>query len=288
MRISMLIAALLLVGACGRKKDSDATPAPDPDPVSSNKTPPPPPAPPPGTIEVFVDSDSVAKIAPDAVAKWPRLDGLLPKNAQRLGTWEVVSIKGKDKPLELKTPSAQYPELVPVIFPSGGGSAFGLFDPVDLAKHGAPKVRVDNVSEIRIAVSKEQRGGDHQGGTGAGEDPTKLVLEIKTPTGEKKFTGPELLSLSRESQPGKDDTKGWRLTAILQAVGIKKFEKLILKDANGTTLPLDRTDYDDINVVPFIKLNKQGTLRFRVVKKVGEGWQTGADLRDLTGIEQVK
>lgn len=284
MRTLMLV-ALLLAGACEHKKDS----APTPDPVGSNKAPPPPaPTAAPGTIEVFVDSDSVAKVAPDAVAKWPRLDGLLPKNAQRLGQWELVTIKGKDKSQEIKTPSAQYPELVPVIFPSGGGSAFGMFDPVDLAKHGEPKIRVDNVSEIRVAVSKEQRGGDHQGGTGAGEDPMKLVIDIKTPTGQKKFTGAELLALPRETQPGKDDTKGWRLTAILKAVGITKFEKLVLRDAGGTTLPLEKADFDDINVVPFIKLNKQGTLRFRVTKKVGEGWQMGADLRDLTGIEQVK
>jgi len=56
-------------------------------------------------------------------------------------------------------------------------------------------------------------------------------------------------------------------------------------DENGIVwLLLDKKDLDD-NTIPFIKLNKQGSLRFRVLKKAGEGWNTSGDLRGLTVIE---
>jgi hypothetical protein len=35
---------------------------------------------------------------------------------------------------------------------------------------------------------------------------------------------------------------------------------------------------------PFIKLNKQGQLRFRMFVKKGAGWESGADLRSLATI----
>ncbi|HEU4727620.1 MAG TPA: hypothetical protein VFT22_07020, partial [Kofleriaceae bacterium] len=59
---------------------------------------------------------------------------------------------------------------------------------------------------------------------------------------------------------------------------------LVLTGEGGTSLTLDRKDLDG-GTVPFIKLNKQGTLRFRVLKKAGEGWNTAGDLRALSAIE---
>ena len=40
--------------------------------------------------------------------------------------------------------------------------------------------------------------------------------------------------------------------------------------------------------MPFVKLNRQGTLRFIVFKKSGDTWTRGGDLRELTRIQVVK
>ena len=241
-----------------------------------------------GVVEVFVNDASIAKVTPDQIAKWPRLDPLLPEESRRLGTWATVRITGA-KNEEVKRPSSNYPDMVPALFPGPGGKpAFGMFDPVEHAKKGKPGLQADEVREIRIKVSTEGRMGDHQGGTGDGTDPSKLVIAIKTPAGESKLTGAQILALPRESQPGNEDTKGWRLAQLLEAAGIKKFEKLVLFDASGgTSIILERKELD-AKTVPFIKLNKQGSLRVRVLKQGGTGWQSAGELRSLGTIQVAK
>jgi hypothetical protein len=110
------------------------------------------------------------------------------------------------------------------------------------------------------------------------------VVTVKSPAGTTRLTGDQLLGLPREAQPGNPDQKGWRLQALLDAAGVKTYDHLVLSDAAGTNLTLDRKDVD-AGAVPFIKLNKQGALRLRVLKKAGEGWNPAGDLRGLVAIE---
>jgi hypothetical protein len=241
----------------------------------------------PGTVEVFVNDESVAKVSPEQIAKWPRVDTLVPEASRRLGTWATVTIAGA-KTDEVKRPSANYPDMVPALFPGADGKpAFGMFDPVEHAKKGKAAFQADAIRELRIKVATEGRSGDHQGGTGEGTDPSKIVVAIKTPAGESKLTGEQILALPRESQPGHEDTKGWRLAQLLEAAGIKKFEQLMLPDATGTSVILERKELD-AKTVPFIKLNKQGSLRLRVLKQGGTGWQSAGELRSLTAIQVMK
>jgi hypothetical protein len=235
-------------------------------------------------VEIFIDDKPVAKVKKGDLEKWPHLTSLLPEDARRLGTWNSVAIRGKDK-ADLTRPAATYPDKVAALYLKNGSPTFGMFDAVELAKKGEPAMRADGVKEIRLILSKEGRGGDHQGGAGGVDDPSKLVITIKEAKHpDIAFTGDKLLAMPREPQPGRDDTKGWRLTEILKAAGVKKWDKLVLGDASGTTIVLDKSDFDDKTVVPFVKLNKSNSLRLRVVKKVGDGWQNGADLRALTSI----
>lgn len=236
-------------------------------------------------LEIFVNDKSVATVTREQLAGWPRLDTLLPPEARRLGTWDTVSLdSGKPKPVELTHPSMSYPDMVPAVYvDAAGGIAFGMFDPVELAKKGNAALREDNVKAIRIKLAEGGGGGQHQD-TGAGvTDPSQLVLTIITAAGTTKFTGDKLLALPRETTPGNADQKGWKLTAVLEAAGVKTFKRLILTDVSGTNLTLDRADISDTSV-PFLKLNKQSALRFRVYKKTGEAWQPGADLRALASI----
>jgi hypothetical protein len=238
------------------------------------------------TVEIFVDDKPVAKLAVKDLAAWPRLDSLIPQEARRLGTWQAIDFKTDGAPTKLEKPAQNHPDKIPVVFQSlDGKAAFGMFDAVEYAKKGEAGYRVEAVREVRLALSKMERGGEHQGGGGEGADITKLVLEIVTKDGKKQLTGPEILKLPREPQPGSEDTKGWRVTQFLEAVGVTKYDSIVLVDASGATVPLTKKELDPATNNPFVKLNKSGVLRFRHFTKQGAGWAPGADLRGLTKIE---
>jgi hypothetical protein len=241
-------------------------------------------------LAIFVDDVQVGALADEQIKLWPRLDTLVPVASRRLGTWDKIILKGGGpSPVTLEKPSAAYPELVPAIFPGDGGKAsFGMFDPVELAKKGQPSLRENLVTEIRVVLAKGTGRGENEHGEGGGGDPAQLKVTIKTKDGEKTLEGPKLLELPREAPPGDADGKGWKLSAILASQGITKYERLLLTDAKGTNLTLEKQDVDEKVAVPFVKLNRQGTLRFRVYRKQGETWQPNSDLRGLVRIEVLK
>lgn len=240
----------------------------------------------PGGIELFVNDLTIGSVQPSLIATWPRLDSLVPGDARKLGTWELVTLQGvKPRPTELAHPSNNFPDMVPAVFPGDGGApAFGMFDAVELARKGKPAMREDHITAIRIKVAQGGNRGQNDDGGGGAADPTKLVIAVKTPSGTSSLTGEQLLALPREGTPGNPDQKGWRLAALLDAAGVKSFAHLVLSDASGNNLTLDKADLSDTSV-PFIKLNKQGMLRLKVYKKAGDGWNAGGDLRGLNAIE---
>jgi hypothetical protein len=235
---------------------------------------------------IFVDDAQVATVSAAQLASWPRVDTLVPDTARKLGTWELVVLDSdKPKPAEVPHPSGSFPDMVPALFPGdGGGVAFGMFDTVELAKKGKPAMREDHLKSIHIKLAQGGSHGQNDDQGGGNADPTKLVITVKTPTGTTTLTGEKLLALPREPSPNNPDQKGWRLQTLLDAAGVKKIKQLVLSDASGTNLTLDKKDLD-ANTVPFIKLNKSGALRFRVMKKQGDGWNPAGDLRSLIAIE---
>ena len=241
------------------------------------------------SVEIFVDDKPVGKLAMDKVNLWPRLDTLVPVSARRLGTWQTITLEGA-KTTDVQQPSSTYPQFVPAVFPGEGGEpAFGMFDPVELAKHGNPALRADAITEIRVKLAEGSERGQNDHGAGGGGDPTKLELHIKSAAGEHVIKGTQLLELPREPQPGEmSDTKGWTLAKLLAHAGVKKYERLRLTGESGTNLTLEKQDLDPKTSIPFIKLNRQGQLRFRVFKKEGDAWQAAQDLRGLAGVEVLK
>lgn len=288
MRTSLCCLAIAVVlGAAGCDRDNGKPPAPAPGSGSAPGVSARPPA--PAGVELFVNDVAVGTVQPSLLASWPRLDTLVPGDARRLGTWEAVSLQGAGpKPTELPHPSTVYPDLVPALFPGdaagGGDVSFGMFDPVELARKGKPALREDHVKAIRIKLAQNSGRGQNDDGGGGGGDPTKLVVEVTTAAGKTQLTGPQILALPREAMPGNPDQKGWRLSALLDAAGVKRYQRLVLRDTSGANLTLDRKDVSDASV-PFIKLNKQGALRFRVMKKAGDGWNASGDLRGLVSID---
>ena len=280
-RLCSFVLATAVIAGCGRDKPA---PPPPPTPVAS----------PAGSataaatagVELFINDVSIGTVLPAQIAAWPRLDSLVPGDARKLGTWEVVTLQGdKPRPTEIAHPSGAYPDTVPAVFPGdGGGVAFGMFDPVELARKGKPAVREDHVTAIRIKLAQGGSRGQNDDGGGGGGDPTKLVVTVKTPAGTTMLTGDKILALPREPMPGNADQQGWRLSTLLTAAGVTTYQHLVLHDAGGMNLTLERKDLD-AKTVPFVKLNKSGLLRLRVLKQVGDGWNPAGDLRGLVAIE---
>jgi hypothetical protein len=275
----MLLVAALAVAGCKSSADKPAATKAGSGSVA---------APTGKVVQIFVNEEVITTLTLDQLKAWPRLDTLVPVEARRLGTWQAIELVGA-KPVTVKQPSSTYPDLVPAVFPGDSGPAFGMFDPVELAKKGKPVLREDGVTEIRISTAVGTGRGENEHGDGGGGDPTKLELQIKTKAGNKVLTGEKLIAIPREAPPGDVDTHaGWRLLAILEQQGVKAPKRLLLTDAKGTNLTLEAQDLDPKAAVPFLKLNRQGTIRFRVFRKQGDTWQTGSDLRGLTTIEVIE
>jgi hypothetical protein len=284
--LALATVATAALGGCRDKQAPPAQSAAGSAAAPAAGAPAAPGAPAAGGVELFVNDLSIGSVQPGLIASWPRLDALVPGDARKLGTWELVSLQGAGPaPIELAHPSGRFPDMVPAVFPGEGGApAFGMFDPVELARKGKPAMRQDRVTAIRIKVAQGGSRGQNDDGGGAAGDPTQLVVTIKTPAGATALRGETLLGLPREAMPGNPDQKGWRLAALLDAAGVKTYDRLVLTDASGANLTLARRDVSDTSV-PFIKLNKQGALRLRVLKKSGDGWNPAGDLRGLTSIE---
>jgi hypothetical protein len=239
-------------------------------------------------VAIFVDEQQVAVVDAAKIGEWPRVDGLVPQAAQRLGTWETVSVEAT-APQQLMNPADRYPGLVPALYPGPDGPAFGMFDVVDLAKKGTARgIAITNVRALRIKLEADSDRGMNEEGSKAGFDPSTLKIKI---VGGKKdaLTGEEIIDLPREAPPNGDtNTQGWKLTTFLTAAGITKWKKIQLADPTGTTLDVTPADVDPAKSVPFFKLNRQGQLRLRLYTKEGDGWVLGGNLRGLASITVVQ
>jgi hypothetical protein len=278
MRTSSLCLVLALA-ACGKDKAKAAAPPPAPAPAAA-----------PTTVQIFVDDAAVGTIALEQVKLWPRLDSLVPTSARHLGSWQDVYLHGATpKPTELHKPSTSYPDYVPALFPGEDGKpAFGMFDPVELAKHGKAAVRQDDITEVRIKLGDNASHGQNEQGGAAAADPNDLKIAIKTPKGESVLAGPKLLAVPREPMPGGDEPKGWTLATVLKTASVDHYEKVLLSDSSGLNLTLEKQDLDPATSIPFVKLNRQGALRVKIFKKQGATWQATGDLRGLVRIEVLK
>lgn len=271
-----IAAALMALGGC-KRPDSREEPRETTAPSA------------PSPLAVFLDNQPIATLQAKELAAWPRLDTVVPVAARRLGTWASITLVGGET-TDVRTPSATYPDLVPAVFPGlDGQPAFGMFDPVELAKHGKPAVRHDRLRQVRITRATDTGRGENDQGEGGGRDPAEIRLSVKTSAGTTVIEGTKLLAIPREHVPGTNDPKGWTLRTILGVAGITTFEKLVLADARGTALNIDKTAFDPTSSIPYVKLNRQGLLRLRIFKKQGEHWNpTGGDLREFVAIEVVK
>lgn len=281
MRIPLYLLVAIVVSACGGTKEEEKVATNNSPGVGSQLAPPKP-----AGVELLVGTTVAATVDDAKVKDWPRLDSLLPENARRLGKWSSIKITtASGKVLDLDKPFETDRDKLPALFPSeGGGVSFGMFDPVELGKRGKAMLREDKIQRIAVLLDEESmRGGnDHQGGDIV--DPANVKLKITTAKGTVELAGDKLLGIARVPQPGAtSDAKGWTLDTILAAAEVTAYKKVTLLDASGASIPLEKREVT-ADSVPFIKLNRQGSLRFRLYKKQGEGWSPSGDLRSLAEI----
>jgi hypothetical protein len=282
MKMRLAIAALV-AGACGCGNSN----------ASSSDDPPPVPAAPPKSkalpgIEVFVNDQSITRLTPDQIQGWVQLPGVLPMQDRRQGMWSQISIKGRgEQPQVLTRPSDAYPDQIPALYPGDNGTlAFGMFQPVEFARHGAASMSVDGAREVRITVDLNSGRGQNDDGNSAVGDPRTIELTIKGPKGPQTIKGDKLIATPFDPSPNGSKDQGWKLTTLLANAGVTAFKQLILTDATGAKLTLDKTDVSDTSV-PFVKMNKQAKLKVRVWKKNGDGWTEAKNLRELKSIDVI-
>lgn len=116
----------------------------------------------------------------------------------------------------------------------------------------------------------------------AGEPLASMVLDHARSTGLQPPRRERIGATPRRSTPTR------RRAQQRREHSLALHERLRLTGENGTNLTLSKQDLDPKRAVPFVKLNRQGTLRFRVFKKQGDTWQPGRNLRGLIAVEVLQ
>jgi len=282
----VLVVVLIAGAACSKSSDAKATKVGPGSTVATNPQPQ-PPAQAPGTVVVYLNDKLVATIDATRLATWPRLDSVVPVEANQLGTWTAIAVKGK-APADIQNPSAKFQSFVPVLYPGPDGPTMGWFDLVELVHHGAAKTTYAGVTEIRITRDEDSDRGQNEDAGVKDFDPSMIDIAIEGGS-MPVLAGKDILDIPRESPPNGDTaTQGWKLTTLIAKAGIKNPPKLLLSDGTGTQVTLTAKELDPAVSVPFLKLNKKGQLRFRVYTKQADGWQLGGNLRSVTSIKVVK
>ena len=132
--------------------------------------------------------------------------------------------------------------------------------------------------------------GGHQGDNKARPVPTSaLTIAIKSAAGESVLTGDQLVGLPAITAPvGDMETPGWNLLDVLKVAGLDKARAVNLSDDEGSNLRLEGADFDPAATVLYIKLNRQGQIRFRRYGKKRGAWEMTGELRGISKIAVVK
>ncbi len=265
----------------------------------------------PGTAQLLVDGKVVGSADAAAAQKWPRVADLMPAAAKDPKTWQTLEIHtASGRVTTMPDPAASQPERVAALFPGKDGVDFGMFTADELAKHGTPKLVETNITDVRVKLmagaagsgtgtgtgsgTGGSGGGDGEGngsnriaGGGGGTDLSALTLTIKQKSGDVTITGDELAKIAKVAPPiGDTETTGWDVATVLASRNLKPTAKVIITDDSGTSVTMTASQFDPKKDLAFMKLNKQGQVRFRLFEKNASGvWDVIGELRGVTTIE---
>ncbi len=280
---AVIVAAACLIAVTACKKDADksgqgaATAA-----VASAQ------------VVVLVDGKEVATVDPGRAAQYPPIGAMLPAGARDPQSWATIEVAprtGEPRPIGTDEQTGR----IAALYAEPGGIGFGMFTPEELSRKARPTLAVSGVAEVRVTLKKKVAGGAGDSGGGGGDHehtderprPTAdLKIKIRSAAGEVEFTGDKLEAIPTVTAPiGDTETQGWTIPAILEASGVKPVGRLFIEGEEGASLLLEESDLDPAKVMLYVKLNRQGQLRFRIFRKTGEVWDVGGELRGIYSIE---
>lgn len=244
------------------------------------------------SVQLMVAGGVLQPIDASVIARWPRLETLLPPEAVSPTRWLSIALIGDAPAVEIPTPATTHPGLVAALVPGVGGTSFAMFTPEALAAHGTPTVLQAGIKEVRVVLApvgglpptNGSNGGGGGGGDGDGDrvDPGNFSVTL----GGKPFARDQFEALPKATAPAGDmQTQGWLLADLLRAGKLAPGPGGVrLTDATGETLDLKAADLVPSKGVGFLKLNRQGQLRFKWFLKDAVGWHGAGDLRGLSTI----
>ena len=116
-----------------------------------------------------------------------------------------------------------------------------------------------------------------------------MTLALTDARGTRTIDRPALDALPAATAPlGDVETKGWSLAELLAAAKAKPGKRWLLVDESGAKLELAAADLTPARGFGFLKLNRQGQIRFKWFVREGEAWKSAGDLRGLTSITAQK
>jgi len=137
----------------------------------------------------------------------------------------------------------------------------------------------------------EGEGGG--GGDGGGrKDPGAYTIAIVDGKRTTSFTRAQLEALPTQAPPMGDNTSpGWSLADVLRAARVARGATVLLTDAAGATLKVTAAELAPDRGLGFLKLNREGLLRFKLLAREDGSagrWRPRGDLRGLVSIQRIK
>lgn len=129
-------------------------------------------------------------------------------------------------------------------------------------------------------------GGGGGGGDGIAREKKKAPpFTIAQGKKQVEVTEASLASVPTATAPvGDKETQGWEISAILTANGFAAKGRATLFDLDGVRVEVAATDWNLATTRLFLKRNAKGQWRFRMYKKVRDGWNPTSEMRGMTRI----
>lgn len=247
-------------------------------------------------VRVLLDGVRTPDVPATRLESWPPLELVLPPgNAP--GRWSALELViGEARPpVRIERPHETYPGQVVALLPGASGASVGIFPPAALAARGKPTLEIPGVREVRVilapAAARSRSNGGDGGGDGGGEriEPATVTLSLSDRGGKRTLDRTTLDALPARTAPlGDTEAKGWSLADLLGAAKAKPGKRWLLVDESGAKLELAATDLAPDRGFGFLKLNRQGQLRFKWFVRQGDAWRPAGDLRGLTSITALR
>jgi hypothetical protein len=248
-------------------------------------------------VRVLLDGVRVPDVPAARIASWSPLELTLPPG-HAPGRWRTIELVSDDArpPVRIEDPLATYRGQVLALLPGAAGVSLGVFTPATLAARGKPTVEFPSVREIRVILAPvaDGRGGSSGGGDGDGNgrervEPVAVTITLTDRSGTRTLDRTALDAAPARTAPlGDTETKGWSLTDLLGAAKAKAGKRWRLVDESGATLELAAADLAPDRGFGFLKLNRQGQIRFKWFVRDGDAWKAAGDLRGLTSITALR